>query len=227
MVHKYEVWIMGRRMTVVGLLVVLMFSVHCKATEGNRKDSQSPRAQSEILEVSRRVIMMPVSVVGTPASGEETDQFQIRLYTDDVTAVPVIPVAVDFVYASSKDEGRAAGAKANILDVTIPVTLIGAPGPGETGYLREVQVFFVVGEDDMPRIPTEVRIVYASGEKPSLISLGIDSSRTAQRAACSWQNEDGVNHCKGSCTTGICAGYSVTVEDVVVTRCGCITVHPV
>lgn len=224
MLHKHEDWIIRRRMTIVGLLVVAMFSLHCKATEGNRKDSQSPRAQSEILEVSRRVIIMPVSVVGTPTSGEETDQLQIRLYTDDETAVPVIPVRIDFVYESSDDQGRLAGAKVNILDVTIPVTLIGAPGPGETGYLSEIKVFFVVGDEDMPRIPTEVRIVYGSGEKPSFAIPGSDSSRAGK---CSWTQHEGVNYCSGTCQTGICAKVTYKSNGELLTKCLCITVHPV
>lgn len=223
MVHKHEDWIIGRRMTVVGLLVVAMFSVHCKATEGKWKDA-------EPLPVSRHVIMMPVSVVGTPASGEEAAGPEIRMYTADKTAVPVIPVGIDFVYAPSEDQGRSAGANAKILDVTIPVTLIGAPGPGETGYLSEIQVFFVAGHEEMPRIPTEVRIVYASGEKPSLGGPEFDSSRAAEGGlvaarVCSWHQRDGVNYCRGTCVTGTCAKVTVEIGGEQVTTCECITIH--
>ena len=225
MVHKHEDWIIGRRMTVVGLLVVAMFSVHCKATEGKWKDAQTE-------PVSRRVIMMPVSVVGTPASGEESAGPQILLYAADKTALPVIPLGIDFVYASSEDHGRSAGANATILDVTIPVTLIGAPDPGEAGYLSEIQVFMVAGHEDMPRIPTEVRIVYASGEKPTLAGpeSHSSSSRTAEGAlvaarVCSWHQIDGVNYCRGTCVTGTCAKVTVEIGGLQVTTCECITIH--
>ena len=229
MVHKHEHWIIGRRMTVVGLLVVAIFSLHCQATEGNRKDTRSPRARTETPEVSRRVIMMPVSVVGTPTSGEESAGPQVRVYTADETAVPVIPVGIDFVYPSGEDQGRPAGAIANTLDVTIPVTLIGAPRPGETGYLRKIHVFFVAGDEGMPRIPTEVRVVYASGEKPSLLSSESGSSRgdPVPASRCVWQRVDGAEQCVGTCEKGICALVTREIEGHQVTRCECIIIIPV
>jgi hypothetical protein len=168
--------------------------------------------------------MLPVSVAGTPTTREEDAMPQFRLFVADKTAVPIIPSAIEIIYAPSQDRARSTDEKENILDMTVPVTILGAPGPGQTGYIREIQVFFT-GDDARPRIPTEVRIVYALGVKPSLANLGVESLAAA--ASCSWIKINGVDKCVGTCPVGECVMITIVRDDgVPVSRCACVTIHP-